>query len=826
MSNYNSLKATIDANIKQNGRQEITGQILNSVLNQMVTTLGAGYQFAGVATLDPATDPGTPDAKVFYIANGKGTYTNFGGVEVTEDDVVVLYWDSSWHKVSTGIASQAKLSELDTKVGELLPIITDSLTFVPYEFVVGKKYTLIKMGKSSALVTTRRTESSAIVDDLTIKEDFGYKEFICSGEAHFLRVSSSFNGYLAEGVFSDLKINELKNILNSNEIKEVGNRIGYYSPNLYNQAKSEENKVITSSGIIVDNYDYVLSDFINIGADETITVSGIGGGHIVTFNDSDTFQSRYFVEGDIHTITLKGWESKVRLNIPKVRNSVMLNYGENALPYEPFGFVYSNLFEGVKPAADDYNKKSPNLFDKSTVISGIISTSGEHKENDNYCYTDFIEIDLGSTISIKNGSYIVGYNENKSFGARIYIPSQEYKYTSKFYKYIRIIALVERLNEVSVNIGDEILPFECYGNKGEQIKGNTKSIQDIYKELHPSSEYIHYNRLRTDKSMFSERYEGISVLEEGFNANTKYEDIIAKYDAMMAANPTYITKNKIGVDCSGGDIYEYIFNRVTLANYSTKPTILIDGGTHGFEKNIVFGTYLFLKDLCENYTQNNSLFYLHSCTTIRVIPIVNPTGFDDSIYTNRRGVNINRNYDVDGWIETGQGTSQYTGASPFSEPETQAVKNWITSSDNVLFWISGHTNGGGYVESYGTANAMLTTFVKDSFANKLYEAMNRCIDLESYWFEKEYKNVHLLSNAGHNRFGYVDSLPLDEQERKGLSQQWGMTKAKVLSIVLEGFIGLKDNNSVIFDLYSSDSIKCNAEIMGNAVINILKEFSN
>ena len=116
MSNYNSLKTTIDANIKQNGRQEITGQILNSVLNQMVTTLGAGYQFAGVATLDPATDPGTPDAKVFYIANGKGTYTNFGGIEVTEDDVVVLYWDSSWHKVSTGIASQAKLSELSTEI--------------------------------------------------------------------------------------------------------------------------------------------------------------------------------------------------------------------------------------------------------------------------------------------------------------------------------------------------------------------------------------------------------------------------------------------------------------------------------------------------------------------------------------------------------------------------------------------------------------------------------------------------------------------------------------------------------------------------------------
>ena len=126
MSNYNSLRGTIDANIKQNGRQEITGQILNSVLNQMVTTLGAGYQFAGVATLDPATDPGTPDAKVFYIANGKGTYTNFGGVEVTEDDVVVLYWDSSWHKVSTGIASQEKLSELESETNNATGLLTYS----------------------------------------------------------------------------------------------------------------------------------------------------------------------------------------------------------------------------------------------------------------------------------------------------------------------------------------------------------------------------------------------------------------------------------------------------------------------------------------------------------------------------------------------------------------------------------------------------------------------------------------------------------------------------------------------------------------------------
>lgn len=131
MSNYNTLKATINANIKQNGNQEITGQILNSVLNQMVTTLGAGYQFAGLATT--ATNPGTPDAKVFYIANGKGTYTNFSGLEVTEDEVVVLYYDTEWHKVATGIASQAKLAELENSLALKLDIDARDTNVIPQE---------------------------------------------------------------------------------------------------------------------------------------------------------------------------------------------------------------------------------------------------------------------------------------------------------------------------------------------------------------------------------------------------------------------------------------------------------------------------------------------------------------------------------------------------------------------------------------------------------------------------------------------------------------------------------------------------------------------
>lgn len=129
MSNYTTLKTTINANIRQNGNQEITGKILNSVLNAMVNTLGEGYQFAGIATTK--IDPGTSDAKVFYIAKGKGTYTNFGGLEVTEDEVVFLVWDKAWHKVATGIAADAKLKEAVTELTEIAGKVENKQDIIP-----------------------------------------------------------------------------------------------------------------------------------------------------------------------------------------------------------------------------------------------------------------------------------------------------------------------------------------------------------------------------------------------------------------------------------------------------------------------------------------------------------------------------------------------------------------------------------------------------------------------------------------------------------------------------------------------------------------------
>lgn len=76
MGNYELLIAAIEQVIKTNGNNEITGAILQTTLKSIVNSVGANATFAGVAT--PATNPGTPDQNVLWLAFEGGNYSNFG----------------------------------------------------------------------------------------------------------------------------------------------------------------------------------------------------------------------------------------------------------------------------------------------------------------------------------------------------------------------------------------------------------------------------------------------------------------------------------------------------------------------------------------------------------------------------------------------------------------------------------------------------------------------------------------------------------------------------------------------------------------------------
>lgn len=107
---YNVLKQSIAAVVKANGNEEITGDLLQQVLIAMVDVLGAGYQFAGLAV--PTTNPGTPDAKMFYIATQAGTYSNFGSPApvLNGEQVAILRFSTSWTAVVLDIPTKAYLT--------------------------------------------------------------------------------------------------------------------------------------------------------------------------------------------------------------------------------------------------------------------------------------------------------------------------------------------------------------------------------------------------------------------------------------------------------------------------------------------------------------------------------------------------------------------------------------------------------------------------------------------------------------------------------------------------------------------------------------------
>lgn len=112
MSNWSNLKNAIADVIKQNGNQEITGNVMQTTLTSMVNNLGSNYQFVDIAT--PTTAPGTPDGFVFYLTSTPGTYNNFGGITINPGETAILKNNASgaWVKEATGFANTSVTGDL------------------------------------------------------------------------------------------------------------------------------------------------------------------------------------------------------------------------------------------------------------------------------------------------------------------------------------------------------------------------------------------------------------------------------------------------------------------------------------------------------------------------------------------------------------------------------------------------------------------------------------------------------------------------------------------------------------------------------------------
>jgi len=151
-------------------------------------------------------------------------------------------------------------------------------------------------------------------------------------------------------------------------------------------------------------------------------------------------------------------------------------------------------------------------------------------------------------------------------------------------------------------------------------------------------------------------------------------------------------------------------------NNQAKLSCLIDGCIHGCEWEAGESCLYLAEYLLINFDTNETITHILNSSEVYIVPLINPDGRQANTRWNDNGVDLNRNFNVDfgrlrgmvlpigklfGLIKipfidlTNNHYYLFSncGRHPFSEPETQAIKNLMEkiSFNNFSFYINCHT---------------------------------------------------------------------------------------------------------------------------------------
>ena len=184
-----------------------------------------------------------------------------------------------------------------------------------------------------------------------------------------------------------------------------------------------------------------------------------------------------------------------------------------------------------------------------------------------------------------------------------------------------------------------------------------------------------------------------------------YEEGSAFLEACVEKYPNLISVENIGTTWEGRDILLATIS-LNVAYAHLKPALLYTGTVHarewiGHELGIEFIDYIL-----RNYDNNPKILEVLNQNTLYLVPCLNPDGFEYSRKhfsfwrKNRRnngdgtyGVDLNRNFEVGYRKSTNTSSNVYGGPHPFSEPETQAIKNFVDSHSNITIALDYHSQG-------------------------------------------------------------------------------------------------------------------------------------
>lgn len=176
----------------------------------------------------------------------------------------------------------------------------------------------------------------------------------------------------------------------------------------------------------------------------------------------------------------------------------------------------------------------------------------------------------------------------------------------------------------------------------------------------------------------------------------------------------------------------------------SEPDVLIVGCHHARELITVEIPLAIIQTLTENYNKDSHIKFLVDHREIWIVPMLNPDGHvyveevdswwrknrNTNGYSNAsyQGVDLNRNYSFQ-WGYDNIGSSPhpqsetYRGVSPFSEPETQALKNLVEKHHFVLS-LSFHSFGNLFLFPWGYINADTEDHATFKKLGKMYTRQN------------------------------------------------------------------------------------------------------
>lgn len=214
-----------------------------------------------------------------------------------------------------------------------------------------------------------------------------------------------------------------------------------------------------------------------------------------------------------------------------------------------------------------------------------------------------------------------------------------------------------------------------------------------------------------------------------------------------------------------------------------EPDVLIVGCHHARELISVEIPLAIVRALTDKYPADARIKYLVDNREVWIIPMLNPDGHvyveevnstwrknrntNDNSNSLYQGVDLNRNYGFKwGYDNTGSSpqtkSETYRGTAPFSEPETQAIKDLAEEHDFAL-GLSYHSYGNSFLFPWGYID-------EDTEDNAVFERLGRL-----YCRQNGYIYGNAKDGIIYNTNGDMDDWAYGEQE----------TKNKILSMTVE-----------------------------------------